>query len=442
MADRINVQGDPMWGQVLANSVSMLDPRREAEGASLLARTRLANAQAAGEEDQNDALTYASLKKAGYSDLEIGAMRAARDKSVASIFKGINYNRGREAVAGGDLIGGAMLTDQASALPEMQKAITIRDYVTGADGKQDKGLAGLFLGGTKSIDGSLLTYDKSGMPALGSITPVGQSIVDYNTQRKETVKATGDANIEYKETQGDMLKDKTAAQIESLKNLTDAQIDELVARGVDRRMLTESRKQAIAAGGSAGGAKPPSPVKAARDSASLMKDIDELYGNDFAQLGENKNWGLLDATQKQSLRNRALYYIEKKGMSLRDAMDKSNADHKITGLASGGQQGKKGVIWKEDNGVVKIEGFEFPSAIADVVSEGAAPAAAPSTPIITPGAPAGGSPAPAPATAPSVDAGGNTIPAGTPTVATEDDYKKLPPGTVYLAPDGKLRKKK
>lgn len=451
-----------MWGQTLANVVSMVNPRAEAEGASLLARTRLHNAQAAGEEDQNDALTYASLKKAGYSDLEIGALRAARDKSVASIFKGINYNRGREAVAGGDLVAGAMLTDQASAMPELQKAITIRDYVTGPDGKQDKGLAGLFLGGTKSIDGSLLTYDKSGMPALGSITPVGQSIVDYNTQRKETVKATGDANIEYKEIQGDMLKDKTAQQIESLKALTDQQIEELVARGVDRRSLTEARKQAIALGSTKAG-KPADPVKAARASAGLMKDIDEIYTNDFAQLGDNKAWGLLDATQKQSLRDRALYYVETQGLRLREAIEKSNADHGISGRASEGKQGKKGIVFSGPDGRVTIEGFKFPSPLAEVVSTGAAPASAPAAPAITPAAPAAepapaapaaspAAPAAAPAAeaapaapaapAPAVDAAGNTIPPGTPSVATEEDYKNLAPGTVYLAPDGKLRRKK
>lgn len=357
-----------------------------------------------------------------------------------------------------------MLTDQASAMPELQKAMTIRDFTTGDDGKQDKALAALFLNGTKSIDGSLLTYDKNGMPALGSVTPVGQSIIDYNTQRKETVKATGDANIEYKGVQGDMLKDKTEAQIEALRNLTESQIEELVARGVDRRSLTEARKQAIAVGATKAG-KAADPVKAARASAGLMKDIDEIYTNDFAQLGDNKAWGLLDATQKQSLRDRALYYVETQGLRLREAIEKSNADHGISGRASEGKQGKKGIIFSGPDGRVTIEGFKFPSPLAEVVSTGAAPATDPAAPTITPAAPAAepapaapaASPAPAAtaaapaaeaapaapaATAPAVDAAGNTIPPGTPSVATEEDYKKLAPDTVYLAPDGKLRRKK
>ena len=437
-----------MWGQAISNVGSLFNPKAEAQGASILAQTRYRNAQAAGQEAQNEALTYEALKKAGYSDIEIGALRAARDNSVSSIFKGINTNRGRVAVERGDLAAGAMLTGQASAMPELQKALVIKDYVTGADGNIDKGLAGLFLGGTKSIDGSVLTYDEKGMPAVGGITPVGQSLVDYNTQRAATVKATGDANAEYKGIQGDMLRDKTEAQIQRLRDLTDAQVDELVARGVDRKSLTEARKQAIALGAS----KAADPVKAARAAAGLSKDIDEIYSNDFAQLGDNKTWGLLDPTEKQSLRDRALYYVETKKMRLREAIEKSNADHNISGKASAGKQGKKGIVFSGPDGKVKIEGFKFPSAIADVVSDGSAPSATPPAPVITPGgttpaapsAPAAPAPAAAPATqaAPSVDVDGNTIPAGTPTVASEDDYKKLPSGTVYLAPDNKLRRKK
>jgi hypothetical protein len=377
-----SVQGDPYWAQATSNIAGMFNPKAAAQGASLLAQTRLNNAKAAGAEDQNDALTEAALARAGYSPLEIAAMRAARDNSVASIFKGINLNRGREALGRGDLVASSVLTGQASALPEIQKAITIKDYVTGADGKTDKGLAGAFLaGGGKNIDGNLLSWNKDGTPILGPVTGVGQSIIDKNKVAAETIKATGDANIEYKGVQGDMLKDKTAAQIDALVSLTDAKIEEMVANGADRRSLNEARRQAIAT--KAATTKPVDVVKGANNEAVLIGKLDELYTNDFAQLGDKKTWALLDNDQKVRLRNRAIYYIKNEGLGVTEAMAKSNAYHGITGSPSDTTQGKKGIIFKDPDGKLKINGFKIPAeSTADVVAAGSDPSGPAKVPAI------------------------------------------------------------
>jgi len=384
-----SVQGDPYWAQATSNIAGMFNPKAAAQGANLLAQTRLNNAKAAGAEDQNDALTAAALERAGYSPMEVAAMRAARDNSVASIFKGINLNRGRESLSRGDLVASSVLTGQASALPEIQKAITIKDYVTGADGKTDKSLAGAFLGGGgKNIDGNLLTWGPDGLPKLGPVTGVGQSIIDLNAQKAATVKQTGNVNEEYKGVQGDMLKDKTAAQIDSLVSLTDAKIEEMVANGADRRSLNEARRQAIATKAAAvatkaAATKPVDVVKGANAEAVLLGKVDELYSNDFAQLGDKKAWALLDPTEKAHLRNRTIYYIKKEGLGLTEAMAKANAYYGITGNPSDTTQGKKGIIFKENNGKININGFRVPpESTADVVAAGSTGAAPVPVPAI------------------------------------------------------------
>jgi hypothetical protein len=382
MADKINVQGDPYWAKATSNIAEMFNPKAAAQGSNLLAQTRLNNAKAAGAEDQNDALTVEALAKAGYSPMEIAAMRAARDNSVSSIFKGINSNRGREALGRGDLVASSVLTGQASALPEIQKAITIKDYVTGADGKTDKGLAGAFLAdGGKNIDGNLLSWAKDGTPILGPVTGVGQSIIDKNKVTADTIKATGDANIEYKGIQGDMLKDKTAAQIESIASLTDAKIEEMVANGADRRSLNEARRQAIAT--KAAATKPVDVVKGANAEAVLLSKIDELYSNDFAQLGDKKAWALLDPTEKAHLRNRTVFYIKNENLGLTEAMAKANAYYGITGNPSDTTQGQKGIVFKENNGKIYINGFRVPpESTADVVAAGSTGASTAPVPAI------------------------------------------------------------
>ena len=379
---KTSVQGDPYWAQATSNVAEMFNPKNAAQGASLLAQTRLNNAKAAGAEDQNDALTANALAAAGYSPMEVAAMRAARDNSVASIFRGINLNRGREALGRGDLVASSVLTGQASALPEIQKAITIKDYVTGADGKTDKGLAGAFLAdGGKNIDGNLLTFGSDGMPKLGALTDVGKSIVDLNRQKAATVLQTGNVNEEYKGVQSDMLKDKTAAQIEALVALTDGKIEEMVANGADRRLLNEARRQAIAT--KAATTKPVDVVKGANNEAVLIGKLDELYTNDFAQLGDKKTWALLDNDQKVRLRNRAIYYIKNEGLGVTEAMAKSNAYHGITGSPSDTTQGKKGIIFKDPDGKLKINGFKIPDeSTADVVAAGSAGAAPVPVPAI------------------------------------------------------------
>lgn len=93
---------DPAWGNVFGNIASLFDPKVAAEGAALQARTRNFDAEtryntarAAGLEDQNNALSEKVLLAAGYTPEEIAAIRATRSNSVADVFRGTNFNRGR-----------------------------------------------------------------------------------------------------------------------------------------------------------------------------------------------------------------------------------------------------------------------------------------------------------------------------------------------------------
>lgn len=100
---KINVQGDPTWAAAAANIASLFDPKAQAEGDLMRSRrtafdseTRFNNARASGQEDQNTALGEAALAAAGYTPMEIAAIRAARSNSVADVMRGVNFSRGRE----------------------------------------------------------------------------------------------------------------------------------------------------------------------------------------------------------------------------------------------------------------------------------------------------------------------------------------------------------
>ena len=105
MGEKVNFAGDPSVAAGLGNLLSMLDPKSAAEGAALQARTRNFDAAAqydaartAAVNDQNAALTESALRAAGYSDMEIAAMRAARSNSVADIAAGHNRFRGYDKI--------------------------------------------------------------------------------------------------------------------------------------------------------------------------------------------------------------------------------------------------------------------------------------------------------------------------------------------------------
>jgi hypothetical protein len=421
----VNVQGDPYWAQTAQNVAGLFNPRAQAQGAAVQAQARLNNAKAAGVEDQNDALTIDALKKAGYSDLEIGAMRAARDNSVASIFKGINLNRGREAVGRGDLVGGAMLTDQAKDIKPLQEAMVIRDFTTLPTGGIDRSAAALFLNGTKEVGGAVLSYDKDGKPIVGQTTPVGQSEINLNTQKAATVKQTGDVNETYKGVQADMLKDKTAAQIDRISRLTDQDIQDMVDRGADRAALNAARIQAVQAkqNKDASG-KPADPIKSGRQEVALMNEIDERFNADFAQLGEKNAWALLDADQKVKLRNKTMEFIQNDSLGVMAAMKKAYEYYGVSGNPSEGAEGKKGVLWSSPDKKVKIQGFRDPgdSPIAGVVAEGAAPATTPAAPRPAPAATTTETPAPAATEA--------AKPAATPAAAPVKKEVKPEPGDI------------
>ena len=94
-------EGDPAWAKFSSNLVNLFDPKVQAEGDALRSRRTAYEAQArhdlakaAGQEDQNAALAEEALLRAGYSPMEIAAIRASRPSSVADIFRGRNMYRG------------------------------------------------------------------------------------------------------------------------------------------------------------------------------------------------------------------------------------------------------------------------------------------------------------------------------------------------------------
>jgi hypothetical protein len=111
----------------------MFNPKAQAQGALMQAHSnyygnaaqnasaqaRLHAAEAAGIEDQNNAYADSVLADAGYTPMQRAAIRAARSKSVADIFKGVNENTGAQYLinANGDanqIQTGLALTGQGS----------------------------------------------------------------------------------------------------------------------------------------------------------------------------------------------------------------------------------------------------------------------------------------------------------------------------------------
>jgi len=123
-----NVYGpDTSFIEGVGNIASMFDPKAQATAALAKAhedyysnQARFAAAQAAGVEDQNNAYSPEALARAGYTPIQIAAIRAARSKSVADIFKGVNLNTGAGMITNSDpdiqRQGTILLGDAAAAL--------------------------------------------------------------------------------------------------------------------------------------------------------------------------------------------------------------------------------------------------------------------------------------------------------------------------------------
>lgn len=437
---------------------SIFDPKAQAEGAAMLARTRSFDAdarynaaRAAGVEDQNSALGDAVLAGAGYSPAEIAAIRATRPSSVNDIFKGRNTYRGGNAIEAGNLVTGLSLTDQATGIKSAIEGQNQQTLLTLPDGTYNYPLAAALAGGSSSTGGVLTQLGEDGTYKIVDTTPAGKRDLNAATLDKNE----SDAKVKL-----------TGTRETNLGRLTDAQIDKLRKQGVaieivsEAKVETEGAKQGAITQGAgdktretdarinrinaniendavkatAAVANGSDPVKKAQATLTLREGIEGVYSKDFSESTGKNTWEQVDPAQKKSLTDRALEYVLQ-GKDVGSAMKQSEADHGLTGKTVKGEK-ESGIfnLRKSPNGKITFDGFTSPSAMAAAVSGGSAPAA-----------PA--APAPAPAivpTAPAVTAPpAATAPAAGPVkVSTKEERDALPVGTVYVAPDGKVYTKK
>jgi len=458
---KVSVQGDPYWAKAAENVAGMFNPEAEAKGATLLSTARYNNAKAAGQESRNKALTYDALKAGGYSDMEIAGFLATQDDSLASVFKGVNENRGRVALDAGDYRKALVLTGQGNALDNLAKGEISTAAVTDPlTGKIDSGLAAVFGQGVTNSGGNTYTWD-----------PVNKTykVLDVNPQGQnylagaEGKNAVADANVKKIDAQTTAISNLSESQIADRARLTDAQIEDWVNKGANRDMLTLSRTQAIehmnklatekndaviggiharTAGFNEESAARISrtnslinldavkgqvallgdPVKKNQAQAALRLSINNHYSKDFSLPTGKNAWEQVDPLQRKQLTDRALEYMIR-GDDFGLALAKSERDHGVTGATVAGSKsyGPFGMLTKAD-GTITFAGFKTPSALADAVAGGSGTA---TTVTITPPADAATTPAPAPAT---VDI--SAIPAGAidalkknPSLATDFDKK-------------------
>jgi hypothetical protein len=481
---KYSTANDPAWKAGMDSLASIFDPKAQAEGAAMQARTksfdadaRYNAARAAGVEDQNSAFNEAALALAGYSPMEIAALRATRTNSVTDIFKGRNLYRGGQALERGDLVTGLAQTDQGTAIKPAVEGQTQQKLLTLPDGSFNTDLAALLAGGVENVGGNMVYLTKDGYK-IGGLTAQGNL---YNTQgvndtaqtasrnlvdtaRAGAITKTGDAMVDLREAQAGAATTTAESKAENALKLTDAQIDLLRKKGVsvedltNAKVGTEGAKQgaitqgagdktretdarinringqfendaiiAEAAVAKSAAVDVPGRLRKEQATMNLREAIEGVYSKDFSESTGKNTWEQVDPAQKKSLTDRALEYVLQ-GKDVGSAMKQSEADHGLTGKTVKGQKSSGFLkLFTSPDGKITFEGFTAPSALASAVSGGSAPAA----------------PAPFPATfapptaAPAQAAGNAPV-----KVTTKEERDALPVGTVYVAPDGKVYTKK
>lgn len=454
MSNKVSVQGDPYWAKAAENVAGLFNPEAEAKGASVLSTARYNNARAAGQESRNKALTYEALKAAGYSDLEIGAMQAAQDDSVASIFKGINENRGREAIIAGNPNVALPLLGQASALDDYTKGDMVRRLTTNADGSLNATIAAALAGGSSSSGGVLSQLGADGNYKIVDTTPAGK--VDLNRITTDT--AESNAKIKLLGTKETNLGKLTDAQVALLRQkgvaveyLTEAKVGSIESGAQDSRTLTgekvntEKAKQGAITGESnariartnaavnndkvrteAAVASSNDPVKVAQAQANLRTSINNHYAKDFSENVGANTWEQVDPAQREKLTTRALKYIVEEKLDFGTAIEKANAYYGLTGKMVKGEKG--GWLFglnKKPDGKISFDGFTEPSELADAVTGGSGSSTPPAAPAIKPAEEKKPAAPAATAPAPKAAAKKESVPAGDIDVSTNTYARNL-----------------
>jgi hypothetical protein len=480
---KYSASSDPAWATGISNIAALFDPKAQAEGAAMLARTksfdadtRYNTARAAGVEDQNSALSDAVLAGAGYSPAEIAAIRATRPSSVNDIFKGRNTYRGGNAIEAGNLVTGLALTDQGTAIKPAIEGQTQQKLLTNPDGSFNTNLAALLAGGVENVGGNMVYLTPQGYK-LGDLTAQGNL---YNTQgvndtaqtasrnlvdtaRAGAITKTGDATVDLREAQAGAVTTTAESKAENALKLTEAQIELLRKKGVsvedltNAKVGTEGAKQGAITQGAgdktretdarinrinaninndavkatAASANGVDPVKREKATLDLREAIEGVYSKDFSESTGKNVWEQVDPAQKKSLTDRALQYVLQ-GKDVGSAMKQSEADHGLTGKTVKGQKSSGFLkLFTSPDGKITFEGFTAPSALASAVTGGSTPAAPAAAP-----APFPATFAPPPVTAPAASA--------EPVKITNDDagkaaFARLPSGTPFIDPNGTRR---
>jgi hypothetical protein len=405
---KYSASSDPAWATGISNIAALFDPKTQAEGAAMLARTknfdaetRYNAARAAGVEDQNAALTDEALARAGYSPMEIAAIRATRSNSVSDVFKGRNLYRGGQAIESGDLVTGLAQTDQGNAIKSAIEGQTQQKLLTLPDGSFNTNLAALLAGGVENVGGNMVYLTPQGYK-LGDLTAQGQL---YNTQgvndtsrtesqneldkvRGGVLVKTGDALADQRQAVGE-----AATTVAGAKAGTEGAKQGAITKGAeDKTRETDARINSINANidnnkvkTAAAVAQGSDPVKKAQATLTLREGIEGVYAKDFSESIGNNSWEQVDPAEKKSLTDRALEYVLQ-GKDVGSAMKQSEADHGLTGETVKGQKSSGPFnLFKSPDGKIKFKGFTAPSPLAAAVSGGSAPAT-----------PAPAAPAPAP----------------------------------------------
>jgi hypothetical protein len=444
----------------------------------LLAQTENYKAQAAYNQgranliaDRRAALTTEALLKAGYTPRQIAAWQATQTDNMADAFKGIQTDTGTQMVADGQSpIAGAILLGQGSATSNIADAIMkSRLAGLGPDDTFNPQMATSLVSDPKGIDGNLVTLTPQGW-TVGAVTEAGRVL--QNKVRTDTNESN--AKVGLTQARATAVEDLAAKKGETeearrLRIMNQLDIDDDTAAAVIRShdartartnaatgndkakadAAVKSTETRTAAAVEAGKKDPKATaLDTANKQATARKNIERSFDATYAQrTNGGKDWALVDPAEKRSIVDWATQALEEYNGDMVAAMEASEKAHNLTG---GSTEGETGWFFKDKDGVLRLNGFKpakyqkkSGSPVADAVKAGAAPAADAPVPKIKANEaklPATGAEAgtaqPVPATG-AEKAAEATVPANIPRVTTEEEYAKLPVGTVYVAPDGK-----
>jgi len=474
--NRVNVQGDPYWAQATQNIAGLFDPKAQAQGAALLAQTDNYKAQAAHNQakadligDRRKALTTEALLKAGYTPRQIAAWQATQTDNMADAFKGIQTDEGTQLILKGErpIAGSILLGGNSSQVADA--IIKSRLAGLGPDDTFNAPMAASLAADPKGIDGNLVTLTPQGW-TIGGVTEAGRVLqnkvitdtneskakVDLTNTRADAVSDLAAKKGETEEARRQRIMnqlaidDETAAAVirshDARTNRTNAATGNDKAKADAAVKSTETRTSAAVEAGK----KDPkaTALDTANKQATARKNIERSFDATYAQrTNGGKDWALVDPAEKRSIVDWATQALEEYNGDMVAAMDAAEKAHNLTG---GSTEGETGWFFKDKDGVLRLNGFKpakyqkkSGSPVADAVKAGAAPAAEAPVPKIKANEaklPATGAEAgtaqPVPATG-AEKAAEATVPANIPRVTTEEEYAKLPVGTVYVAPDGK-----